>query len=186
MAPCKVQDRLAGKQAEGGSRRQADARALEALYDTYGLTLYRFVLRIVRHRADAEDILQEVFARVLQKAHLLDDEHLGNWLVTVARNLAYDHLRSRGTLLSRQVPLRDDHALSAGADDGLICRESAQRVASAVKSLRPRQKKVIELAYYYGLSQSQIALMMNQPLGTVKGRTRAAMLQLHTMLEGRR
>ncbi len=164
-----------------------DSLALASLFDTYGLTLYRFVLRIVKDHDDAEDILQEVFAKLLKKANLIDEDapHIGFWLMTIARNLALDHLRARGTVLSRQVPLSDHYAIPGSPDAGLISAENARLVASAIQSLRPRQKQVIELAYYYGLTQAEIAALVNQPLGTVKGRTRAAMVQLQNILESK-
>ena len=187
MAPkCKSRPVQAGTEHQTTHKlKRSDARALENLFDRYGLTLYRFVLRIVRNPADAEDILQEVFARAtLRAAGIREDEpRLGCWLLTVARNLAYDHLRSRGAALSRHVPLTDDYAQPGSGDGNLIANELQDRVARAVKRLRPRQKKVIELAYYCGLTQAQIAQATNQPLGTIKGRTRAAMLQLQTILE---
>jgi len=171
--------------------RRQDPRALTALYDSYGRIVYRLVFHIVRDPAASEDIVQETFTRVWRSAHLIDENavQVGPWILTIARNKALDFLRSstsRAAVQEAFVTL-DDHVLTfANAEESIITEENAQLVANALKSLNSNQRQVIELAYYRGLSQSQIAQELNQPLGTVKSWMRTALLQLRSVLQSQR
>jgi RNA polymerase sigma-70 factor (ECF subfamily) len=171
--------------------RRQDPRALTILYDSYGRIVYRLVFQIVRDAAACEDIVQETFTRVWSRAHLIDENaaQVGPWILTIARNKALDYLRSSTSRTSVQEAfvMLEDHVLSfANAEETIITEENARLVAKALQSLSSNQRQVIELAYYRGLSQSQIAQELNQPLGTVKSWIRTALLQLRSVLQSQR
>jgi RNA polymerase sigma-70 factor, ECF subfamily len=167
--------------------RERDGGAMRELYDRYGRLVYSLILRIVRNSAAAEDLVQETFLRVWNRAQAFDPERgaLGPWVLTVARNRAIDYLRSAdgkmsaGTLELDQLEhpgrFRDfeDHALSL---------DRARRLKDAFEKLSPHQKTVVELAYYEGLSQTEMAERMHQPLGTVKTWVRSALKILREQL----
>lgn len=165
-----------------------DASALAELYDHHASMLFGLVCRIVRDRAEAEDVLQEVFLRVWERAGTYN-QVLGSpsaWLARVARNRAIDRIRARAV----RPELTDSDHLSSNAtldrDDNpeLSAALSQQRsvVQSALASLTPQQRKLIEHAYYLGCTQSELAERFSLPLGTVKTRVRSAMLSLRAHL----
>lgn len=162
---------------------QKDQRSLETLYDRHSKLLYTLIFRIVRSATEAEDILQEVFLQVWQKASLFSDLRgsLQTWLVTLARNRALDRIRSKW---QRQQMLQSpEDAMLALADQtsranpllNLEEEEAARIVRSALKKLTKTQRDIIMLAYYDGLSQSEIAEKLGTPIGTVKTRMRRAL-----------
>ena len=163
--------------------RQRDGEALSGLYDIYGAIVYRVVLRIVANQAAAEDIVQESFERLWSRAHQLreDAPSVGPWLLTIARNRALDYLRLSDVRVSvAATPLESAELSSpaASAEGQLIQDESFRQLRAACASLNEKQQRVIELAYYQGLSQSRIAEVLGQPLGTVKSWTRSALQAL--------
>jgi RNA polymerase sigma-70 factor (ECF subfamily) len=163
--------------------KERDPHAMADLYDRYGRLAYSMIFRVVRNSAMAEDLVQETFLRVWNRAQSFDQERgaIGPWILTVARNRAIDYLRSV------------DGRMSAGATDldrlehpGLFCdfKDSAlsidrtRRLKAAFEKLNPQQRTVIELAYFEGLSQTEMADRMKQPLGTVKTWVRSALKAL--------
>lgn len=174
----------AGSEAElAGRLRERDPNALAAIYDRYGRAAYSLFLRITRDSNAAEDLVQELFIRVWNRARDFDAKKgaLGVWLLAIARNMALDHVRSadvkfaaRLRPLDRIDPLR--FALRAGASDSAV---DCSRAISASK-LNDNERRVLELAYFEGLSQSEIAARINQPLGTVKSWTRSALDRLRS------
>jgi len=166
-----------------------DIRAFEALYDRYGTLVYSTALRVVGDVQLAEDIAQEVFLRIWRRPdHYVPERgRFVTWLLSVARNGAVDQIRTRGRRrrhetageeLERELPgdERQDPALMAQlADEG-------QKVRRALASLPPEQRRVIEMAYYGGYTQQEIAEMLSQPLGTVKTRIRLGMQKLRATL----
>jgi RNA polymerase sigma-70 factor (ECF subfamily) len=164
-----------------------DEAALAQLYDRYRAILFGLLMRILNNREEAEDVLQEVFLQVWRKAADFD-ENRGRpftWLVTLARSRGIDRLR---TLASRErvaeAGAREfSEEISDAATDAL---KSEQRglVSDALAKLPDEQKRPIMLAYFDGLTQSEIATRLGAPLGTVKTRMRTGMIRLRELLAG--
>lgn len=158
-----------------------DAAGLEALYDRYATMVYSLALRIVRNTSDAEDVTQEAFAQVWAQAARFDPARgaVPAWLCVIARSRALDRLR-RSSAAGQAGP----EALTAIPDPSPsveMSAASAEQVAAAraaLASLPPDQRAVLELAYYEGLTQAEIAARTSTPLGTVKTRTRAALQRI--------
>ena len=163
-----------------------DPQALAELYDRYGRLVYSLILRVVRDRGIAEDLVQETFLRVWNRAQGLDAQRgsMGPWLLAVARNRAIDYLRSAGGRERNALEFEEtDHpALYTDMERDILSSDSARRVKTAVEKLSPNQRQVIELAYFEGLSQTEMAERMGQPLGTVKTWVRAALKSLRDEL----
>ena len=159
-----------------------DPQALAELYDRYGRLVYSLILRVVRDTGVAEDLVQETFMRVWNRAQGLDAQKgsIGPWLLAVARNRAIDYLRSAGGRERNSLEFEEtDHpALYVDMERDILSSDKARRVKTAVEKLSPRQREVIELAYFEGLSQTEMAERMGQPLGTVKTWVRAALKNL--------
>jgi RNA polymerase sigma-70 factor (ECF subfamily) len=159
-----------------------DPRALGELYDRYGRLVYSLILRIVRDTGTAEDLVQETFLRVWNRAQGLDTEKggLGAWLLAVARNRAIDYLRSRQGREQNALEFEENlhFSLYADMEREMLSAESARRIKTALNKLPDNHRQVIELAYFEGLSQTEMAERMGQPLGTVKTWVRAALRTL--------
>lgn len=170
--------------------RLQDPTALTTLYDTYGRIVYRVILHIVRDPAASQDIVQDTFARVWSNARLIDHDalNLGPWILTIARNRALDFLRASHSRTSVQDAFArlEVHLTQGSAEDSIISEENAKLLGRALTTLNSNQRTVIELAYYHGLSQSQIAEELHQPLGTVKSWIRGALMNLRTVMESQR
>jgi RNA polymerase sigma-70 factor (ECF subfamily) len=167
--------------------RSRDPRVMSILYDRYGRLAYSLILRVVRDGAAAEDLVQETFLRIWNRAHSFDERRgaLGPWILAVARNRAIDHVRSRdGRMAASVVELdrMENPSLFAQLEDSALSIDRARRLQAAFKKLAPHQRTVIELAYYEGLSQTEMAERMNQPLGTVKTWVRTALKTLREEL----
>lgn len=170
---------------------QGEAAALAELYDGQAGLLHAIILRILNNNTEAEDVLQEVFVQIWEKAGNYDPS-LGNaigWIVTLARNRAIDRVRSLGrkAQLLERVAKEDFMPVetpASGGTDGLIGQEKAAQVRQALAALPKEQRRAIELAFFSGLSQSEIAGALQEPLGTIKARIRRGMLQLRDLLRG--
>src|SRR5438067_3299725 len=159
-----------------------DPQALADLYDRYGRLVYSLILRIVRDSGIAEDLVQETFLRVWNRAQGFDAQKgsIGPWLLAVARNRAIDYLRSAGGRERNAMEFEEtDHpALYTDMEHDLLLSDKARRVKAAMEKLPANHRQVIELAYFEGLSQTEMAERMGQPLGTVKTWVRAALKNL--------
>jgi RNA polymerase sigma-70 factor, ECF subfamily len=158
-----------------------DPQALAELYDRYGRLAYSLILRVVRDSGIAEDLVQETFMRVWNRVHGFDGERgsLGPWLLAVARNRAIDYLRSAQARHSPAELGQMDHpSLYSEMEGDLLNRDSTRRIQSAMQKLPAQQREVIELAYFEGLSQTEMAERIGQPLGTVKTWVRSALRSL--------
>ena len=167
-----------------------DERSFASLYDKYSSILFGLLLRILHSRAEAEDVLQEVFLQVWQQAHSFDSARgrAFTWLVTLARSRAIDRLRaldSRERAARRSAVEAPAAEREEGADDAALRSERADVVRDALDALPEEQRQVLLLAYLDGMSQSEIAAARGQPLGTVKTRTRAGLKRLSELLRGR-
>jgi len=163
-----------------------DPNALAELYDRYGRVTFSLIVRIVRDAGTAEDLVQETFLRVWNRVHGFDAQKgsIGPWLLAVARNRAIDYLRSAGGRERNAVEYEEtDHpALYCDMERDLLSSDRVRRVKTAVEKLSPNHRQVIELAHFEGLSQTEMAERMGQPLGTVKTWVRAALKTLRDEL----
>lgn len=170
--------------------RAGDGRAIATLYDRYGVLVFSLALRMLNDRESAEELVQEVFLRAWRQAASYQPGlgRLSTWLLGIARNLAVDELRRRGARPQRaggdteerlnQIasPRNEDPAEQVSA------ATQRQEIQRALQELPEAQRQVIELAYYGGLTQSEIAERLGDPLGTVKTRMRLATRKLRDLL----
>jgi RNA polymerase sigma-70 factor (ECF subfamily) len=160
--------------------KERDPHAMSDLYDRYGRLAYSLIFRIVRNGAAAEDLVQETFLRVWNRVQSFDRQKgaLGPWILTVARNRAIDYLRSidgRMAAGSLELDKVENPALFCEFSDSALSIDRARRIKGALEKLNANQRMVIELAYFEGLSQTEMATQMKQPLGTVKTWVRSAL-----------
>ena len=171
--------------AKGLKNREQDA--LGQLYDRYGRLVYSIIFRIVKNSAVAEDLVQETFLRVWNRVQGFDEEKgaLGPWVLTVARNRAIDHLRSIDGRMSQnmyELSGNESPEMFGNLEKDMLNSDRARVLHEAFKKLNENQKTVIELAYFEGMSQTEMAEKMKQPLGTVKTWVRTALQALRNEL----
>ena len=164
-----------------------DQPALAALYDATNRLVFGLILRIVSDRATAEEVLLDVYTQVWRQAATYDTGRGAPlaWMMTIARSRAIDRLRSGKREVQNKEPLDSIGEVSGGGvspEEASVFSERGRLVRTALGALVPEQREVIELAYYSGLSHSEIALKLGQPLGTVKTRTRLGMIKLRDIL----
>ncbi len=169
---------------------QGEERAFEQLYDRYSRIVYSQLLRVTRQPAAAEELTQEVFMRVWSRASSFDAERgrLGPWLLTVARNLALDRIRGKAEQQRRQEQeLSEATAVKAASRQSGAWVEHlaiARQARSFMAALPEAQRLALELAYFEGLSQSEIAAKLETPIGTVKTWVRKGLLALRNEMQG--
>jgi RNA polymerase sigma-70 factor (ECF subfamily) len=167
--------------------RARDPHAMADLYQHYGRLTYSLIYRIVRNSAVSEDLVQETFLRIWNRAHSFDPSRgaLGPWILAVARNRAIDYIRSVDGRMSQGVLELDrleNPVLFSSFEDTALSMDRVKRLKGAFEKLSANQRLVIELAYYEGLSQTEMAERMKQPLGTVKTWVRSALKTLREAL----
>jgi RNA polymerase sigma-70 factor (ECF subfamily) len=167
-----------------------DEEALATLYDRYRLILFGLILRILHSRDDAEDVLQELFLQVWKRAADFDQTRGKpfTWLVTMARSRAIDRLRaqaSRDRLATEVAGTVSEESGSSDAAQDALRSEQREIVGRALAALPEEQKRALLLAYFEGLTQSEIAERLGTPLGTVKTRMRSGMTKLRDLLSQR-
>ena len=163
-----------------------DAAALEAFYDRHNRMVFTMILRIVRVRQEAEDVLSDVFWQAWQQAGRYDTSR-GKplaWLLTIARTRAIDSLRSgakRGIEeeFDRNAPVETP----ARGTDPFVLAGLQNAVKGCLEKLAEPQRVALEMAYFDGMSQTEIAKSLNQPLGTMKDRIRTGMMHLRKCLK---
>lgn len=162
-----------------------DQRALDLLYDRHNPLMYSVALRILRTPSEVEDTIQDAWLQIWLRAGTYDSSRgcVAAWTLTVARNRAIDRLRSLNARRNAETQMRTQgHAepptLMEGAAAASLQGELHQRVCNALGTLTAPQRKALELAYFGGLSQSEIAQALEVPLGTVKSWTRQGLSQL--------
>jgi len=167
---------------------RGDEQALAQLYDNYRVILFGLLVRILNSREEAEDVLQEVFLQVWRRARDFDETRGKpfTWLVTLARSRAIDRLRSLGARdRVAQASVREAAEEVSDAARDTFRSEQRALVTSALSQLPEEQKRPLVLAYFDGLTQSEIAAKLGAPLGTVKTRMRAGMIKLRELLTGK-
>ncbi len=157
------------------------------LYDRFGRLAYSVIVSIVRDGATAEDLVQETFLRVWNRIQAFEAGRgaLGPWLLAIARNRAIDHVRSMSSRMDRnsfEFDAREHPSLFVDMERDVFNTDHARIIKQAIAKLNENQRKVIELAYYEGLSQTEMAEKMGQPLGTVKTWVRTALRNLREEL----
>jgi RNA polymerase sigma-70 factor (ECF subfamily) len=166
---------------------EGDNYALNQLYDSTNRLVFGLVLRILNDRSTAEEVLLDVYTQVWRQAALYDRSRGAPlaWMITIARSRAIDRLRS-GRMEQQTKESIDAvgelRATSISPEESTFSSERRQLIHTALDALSPEQREVIELAYYSGLSHTEIAAKLNQPLGTVKTRTRLGMMKLRESL----
>ena len=164
-----------------------DREAFGRFYDRYASLVYPLILRVVRDRSDAADVLQEVFWEAWQGAAGYDPSR-GTpeaWMITRARTRAIDRVRAVRRRSATFVPPVDEQLAAAPAETGGDAAERAEDrgvIRTALQALPPPQREAIELAYYAGLTQTEIAERIRQPLGTVKTRIRLGLERLRDVV----
>lgn len=173
---------LSGEHDEELARRlqRREPEAMADLYDRFGRLAYSVIVGIVRDSGIAEDLVQETFLRVWNRAQAFEAGKgaLGPWLLAVARNRAIDYIRSSQSRMDRnayELDVREHPSLFVDMERDVVNADHARLLKTAIAKLQPNQQKVIELAYYEGLSQTEMAERMGQPLGTVKTWVRSAL-----------
>ena len=169
--------------------RNRDPEGLAAAYDRYSPIVYSLFLRITRDQSTAEDLVQELFIRVWSHARSFDSSKgaLGVWILSIARNMAIDHIRSAQARFSTRLrPIEHADKAQEGRNkqnpESII--DQTRTVQNAFAALNGNQKRVLELAYFEGFSQSEIAERLHEPLGTVKSWMRSALLNLRSTIKG--
>jgi len=163
--------------------------AFEQLYDRYKNILYATAMKFLKEDADAQDVVQDVFIQIWDKAKLYDPAKGKplTWALTLTRNRSIDRIRA----IQRRTRLRDDFGKETVVDEsagmrealsGVDAGEKSQILREAVGRLSPEQRKVIELAFFRGFTQSEIADRLGEPLGTVKARARRGLMKLKELL----
>jgi RNA polymerase sigma-70 factor, ECF subfamily len=182
-----VRPRVAEGDAEMVKRlKSGDPQALAEIYDRYGRVAYSLILHMVRDAAIAEDVVQETFLRVWSRARGFDAERgaFVAWLLCIARSRAIDYLRSASGRESKAVEWEEvEHpSLYIYTERDILASDKARVVRAALLKLAPQQREVIELAYFGGLTQTEMAERLGQPLGTVKTWMRTALKNLREEL----
>lgn len=165
-----------------------ESSALGELYDQHGSHAYSLALRIVGNTSDAEEIVQDVFLHVWRQAEKYDPARatVTGWILMLTRSRAIDRLRAR-----KARPPLETQDLDWGGEPAhnqevaVITEEAATRVKAELAALPDAMRTAIELAYFDGLTHSEIAEQLREPLGTVKTRLRSALIRLRASLKGR-
>jgi RNA polymerase sigma-70 factor (ECF subfamily) len=162
---------------------RGEAEALRSLYERYSPTIFAVALRILTNRSESEEVVQDTFLEVWRRAGEYDPRRGSPiaWMVTIARTRAIDRLRARA---SQDRTLAQSVAPSSAFSPAELAegRQARERVQAALADLPAEQRRVLELAYFEGLSQSEIAKKTGDALGTVKTRVRLGMEKLSATL----
>lgn len=167
--------------------RRQDRRALAAIYERHGAVIYRLGLSILKDPREAEDLSQEVFLFFWHRGKDNFDQSRGtllSYLITLTRSRALDRLRRHQTFLQtvQRWQIEVSHSLPCTPLETASFSERSERVRQALDQLSVLQCQALELAYFEGYSQSQIAEHLGEPLGTIKTRTRQGLLKLREAL----
>ncbi len=167
--------------------RQGDTNALGIIYDRYGTAVYRLALKMLTNPAEAEDLAQEVFLAFWRGVDKYDVDRgtLVVFLLTITRSRALNRIKQQGSQqnLSQRVGTYLPKAASNPSLEAVTLTELRERMSSALQELPANQQQVLEMGYYQGKSQSEIAQELDLPLGTVKTRSRQGLLKLRQFLK---
>jgi RNA polymerase sigma-70 factor (ECF subfamily) len=166
---------------------EGDSQALGRLYDGTHALVYGLALRILGDVADAEEVTLDVYTQVWKTARNFDPRRgsVSAWLVMLARSRAIDRLRAASKRRQREetyAEIPDHPAPTVSPEEASLLGQQRQRVRAALATLTPEQRQAIEMAFFSGLSHSELAAKLGQPLGTVKTRIRLGMMKLRELL----
>jgi RNA polymerase sigma factor (sigma-70 family) len=164
---------------------RSDEVALAELYDRYGRIAYGLALRVVRDEALAEDAVQEAFLAVWRGASRFIPERAkaSTWIMTLVHRRAVDVVRREERRRADPLPEGDVGGQERSAEDSAWLRLERERVQAALSRLPDQQREAIELAYYGGFTQSELAERLGEPLGTIKSRMFVGLARLRELLE---
>jgi RNA polymerase sigma-70 factor (ECF subfamily) len=172
------------------STARGDRASFLQLYERFSGVLFSSAFQVLNDPAETEDVVQDVFVQIWDKARLYDSKRGKplTWALTLTRNKSIDRLRC----VKRRRRLKDEVEKEASVDeqrsavpDPISTSETSRLVRAAVLELSDEQRKVIEMAYFGGLTQNEIANQLAEPLGTVKARMRRGMIKLKDIIEPR-
>ncbi|TVR75283.1 MAG: sigma-70 family RNA polymerase sigma factor [Sphaerobacteraceae bacterium] len=177
-------DQLVARMSEG------DVDALDVLYDRYARAVFSFAVRIVHDSRIAEEVLQEAFMRTWQQSgrYELNRGNYASWLLSITHNLAIDEVRKsqrrpqKADMVDITDVLRSEVDTTVNIEEAAEATELRGVIRTAMDTLPDAQRRAVELAYFEGLSQREIAAFLNEPLGTIKTRMRLAMQKLKDVL----
>lgn len=162
-------------------------QAFDLFYDRYAQIIFNLCVRILKEEAEAEDVLQEIFVQIWREAERFDPSRASvkTWLFTIARSRSLDRYRSRKTAKSRVDDGAEEGLEQLASGEDLQTATVMQRyVSNALGQLTKEQKTVLELSYYQGMTQEEIAARLGEPLGTIKSRIRSALTKLRSIFSG--
>lgn len=168
-----------------------DERALAAVYDRYSGMLYGMLIRILKDQQAAEEVLQDIFLQLWRTAHQFDATRgaLPAWLLVIGRNRAISRLRARSNreiLEDTEGSFANTFVSRQNLEEQAMRNELGERLRTAFAQLPVEQRQALELAYFEGMTQSEIAMKTGHPLGTVKTRIRTAMQSLRQIVKARK
>src|SRR5262249_25957420 len=163
---------------------RSEQSALAELYDRYGRTAYGLALRVLRDEKLAEDAVQEGFLAAWRNADRFMPERAkaSSWLLTLVHRRAVDLVRREERRRAEPLPAASEGAASDSAEEDAWLRFERERVQAALRQLPDQQREALELAYYGGFSQSELAERLGQPIGTIKSRMFAGLARLRELL----
>jgi RNA polymerase sigma-70 factor (ECF subfamily) len=169
---------------------RGDKAALGRLYDLLSKPLYSLAYRVLNDHTEAQDVVQDVFLQMWDKAGVYATERgsVFSWAATLTRNRAIDRVRMRkrrAEIVAESAPEIHEETPTATGAEVLGLQEKSGAVRAALTQLAPDQKAAIELAFFSGLTQQEIAARLNEPLGTIKARIRRGLLKLRETLPAR-
>lgn len=176
---------LAARVADG------ESAALEVLYDRYSRIVLSFAMRILGDRQHAEELLQEVFLRMWRQARNYSDQRgtFVTWLLSITHNMAIDEIRKRNRRPQRAdsadpvLLLENQTNNDPSVEQSVLLSSLRDEIVEAMQSLPDAQRQSLEMAYFQGLTQREIAEQLDEPLGTIKTRMRLGMRKLREYLE---
>jgi RNA polymerase sigma-70 factor, ECF subfamily len=163
---------------------RSDEQALAELYDRFGRVAYGLALRILRDESLAEDAVQDAFLTAWRTADAFMPERAkaSTWLLTLVHRRAVDVVRREERRRAEPIEVAGDPAGEGAVDEAVWLRYQRERVQSALRRLPDQQREALELAYYGGFTQSELAERLGQPLGTIKSRMFSGLAQLRELL----
>ena len=188
MVNADVETKTPTDEAVFAAFKRGDSDALATIYDRYGLLVYRLIYRMLNNYQEAEDLTQEIFLNLQERPNYNPERgSFYTYLMMLTRSRTIDRLRSKrsqGNFWQNPGKIKDlvNKPNSVNPIDVAAIEERANNVRQALESLSFNQRQILELSYYEGLSQSQIAKCLNLPLGTVKTHSRRGLLQLRKNL----
>jgi RNA polymerase sigma-70 factor (ECF subfamily) len=164
-----------------------DRQSFDLFYDRYAQIIFNLCIRILRDESEAEDVMQEIFVQIWRDAERFDRTRASvkTWLFTIARSRSLDRYRSRKTIRKRiEEGSEEDLHQIASSEDVQDTTIMQKYVSNALNQISKEQRLVLELSYYEGLTQEEIAERLGEPLGTIKSRIRAALIKLRSLFSG--